>query len=397
MIVGGGAHQVCLLEAAKRSNLSIVLCDMTRNCSGINYADVFYEVSIMDYDSLLEVAKKEHVDGVVTNSEPAMPIVTRISQELGLVGNNCDSINTLISKSRFRDLQKQVGVFSPAHFVASSLTEVLQRLSELSYPVIIKPCESSGSRGVRKIESFDEKLIEKVFSECQNHSRNDMVVVEEYVEMTSLTTIEGDVFIYDGEILWDGLFNTTRASWAPMVPMTYSGPLFIEEKRIGIIKDTLSKLFKSSGVQYGEYNIEGFFNEDDEFFVVEINVRQGGNEIPMLIQDYSSVDLCKLLVSTSVGDSTYWDYLKNHKRQCRYAAKQITYSAESGKYAGLFIDESVAKYVTRTYEYVKVGDTVEKCVDATSHVAIVDLVFPTFEEQITYYDKITDLVRVKVY
>ena len=396
LIVGGGIRQVQLLEAAKALGYTVVLCDMTTECQGYKFADIYHPASTMDYEALLDVAKKEKVDGIITNSEPAMPIVTRIANELGLVGNIEDGINILMSKSRFRDLQRQVGVYCPAHFVTTSLDEVYQRLPELTYPIIIKPCECSGSRGSRKIEQYNEKIIEEVFTDCKSYSRNRMVAVEEYVEMPSLTTIEGDIFLYEGEILWDGLFYTTRAAWAPMVPMTYTAPLFLEKEKFDKLKDTLSKLFKAAGVQFGEYNIEGYFNKKGDFFVIEINVRQGGHEIPLLVNDFSGIDLCKLLVSTAVRDTDYWEYVKNYERHYRYAIKQTTFSQEAGKYAGLYIDESIKQYVTRTLEYLKEGDAVEKCVDGTSLVAIVDLIFPTFDEQLACYERINDLIRIKV-
>ena len=396
LIVGGGIRQVQLLDAAKKLNYHVVLCDMTTECPGYKFADTYYAVSTMDYEALLDVAQKERIDGIITNSEPAMPIVTRIANNLGLVGNSEDGINILMSKSRFRDLQKQVGVYYPKHFVAFSLNEVFERLPELTYPIIIKPCECSGSRGSRKIECYDKIVIEEVFANCKRFSRNNKVAVEEYVEMPSLTTIEGDIFLFKGEILWDGLFYTTRAAWAPMVPMTYTAPLFLEKEKFDKLKDTLSKLFKAAGVQFGEYNIEGYFNKKGEFFVIEINVRQGGHEIPLLVYDFSGIDLCKLLVSTAVKDTDYWDYVKNYDRHYRYAIKQTTFSQIAGKYAGLYIDESIQQYVTRTLEYLKEDDYVEKCVDGTSLVAIVDLVFPTFDEQLACYEKINDLIKIKV-
>ena len=396
LIVGGGIRQVQLLEAAKALGYTVVLCDMTTECPGYKYADIYHPASTMDYDALLKVAKHENIDGIITNSEPAMPIVTKIANELGLVGNSEDGINILMSKSRFRDLQKQLGEYCPGHFVTSSYEEVMGRLPELNYPIIIKPCECSGSRGSRKITGFDEKIIQEVFNDCKKYSRNDKVAVEEYVEMPSLTTIEGDLFLYNGEILWDGLFFTTRASWAPMVPMTYTAPLFLEENKFEKLKKTLSSLFHAAGVGFGEYNIEGYFNKDGDFFVIEINVRQGGHEIPLLIHDFSGIDLCKLLVSTAVRDESYWDFLKTYKREYRYAIKQTTFSSKDGKYAGLHIDDSIKQYVTRTLEYLKEGAPVEKCVDGTSLVAIVDLIFPTFEEQLKYYEKINDLIRINV-
>lgn len=396
LIVGGGIRQVPLIEAAKDLDYRVVLCDMTTECPGYVIADKFFAVSTMDFEGLLNVAKKECVDGIITNSEPATPVVTRIANDLGLVGNSEDSINALISKSRFRDLQKQIGVLCPTYFVASSCSEVLQRLPELTFPIAIKPCECSASRGVRKLDSFNESILEKLFLDCKKYSRNGMVVLEEYVEMPSLTTIEGDVFLYHGDILWDGLFFTTRASWAPMVPMTYTAPLFLDHGRLDKLKRTLKNIFHAAGVQFGEFNIECYFNEQGELFVIEINARQGGHEIPMLIKEYTGIDLCKLLVSTSVGDTSYWDYLKTYQPEYRYAIKQTTFSAKSGKYTGLDIDESLAKYVTRTNECLKEGDEVEQCVDGTSLVAIVDMVFPTFEEQVNVYERINELIKVKV-
>ena len=84
---------------------------------------------------------------------------------------------------------------------------------------------------------------------------------------------------------------------------------------------------------FGEYNIEGYFNKKGDFFVIEINVRQGGHEIPLLINDYTGIDFCKLLVSTAVRDTDYWEYVKNYERHYRFAIKQTTFSQKAGKYA----------------------------------------------------------------
>ena len=81
---------------------------------------------------------------------------------------------------------------------------------------------------MRKLRKhFDQLLIESAYDECVKYSRNGQVTIEEFVEMYSLTTIEGEVFLYNDQVLWEGLFSTTRASFAPMVPMTYSIPLIL--------------------------------------------------------------------------------------------------------------------------------------------------------------------------
>ena len=395
LIVGGGRNQIPLILASRLEGFFTVVVDYAgERCPAYSMADRFYNVSTQDEDGIMEVARREGIDGIISNSEPSMLIVNSIAERLGLVGNPVEGIEVLVSKNRFRELQQQVGVVCPDFFVADSLSVLLSRLPELSYPLVVKPCDSSGSRGFKKIDSYDERMIEEAFTDCKKYSRSGMVVVEEYVEMPSLTTVEGDLFLHNGEILWDGLFSTTRSSRAPMVPMTYTAPLFLEQDRRCQITDTLSRLLDAAGVRFGEYNVEGYFTSTGDFFVLEINVRQGGNEIPMFIKDATDIDMNRLLVTTAVGDTSYWDYLKGSRRVCQYAMKHLVFSYAEGSYGGLQIDDSVRKYITRTVEWLKPGDHVDRCVNATNVVAIVDLRFPAYQEQSQVYERMDELINV---
>ncbi len=111
------------------------------------------------------------------------------------------------------------------------MENAIQAIKEMSLPVLIKPCRNSASRGITKIDSFDESLIRKSFENSARDSWNKKVTVEEFVEMPSLTVIEGDIFIYDGKILWDGIFNDQRSSGAPMVPMSDISPLHLSSEK----------------------------------------------------------------------------------------------------------------------------------------------------------------------
>lgn len=395
VILGGGINQLPLIIAAKDLGYYVVLCDFRDNVEGIGLSNIHYQIDTLNYDEVAEVCRHEAPDGIISNSEPAMPIVAAISEDFGFVGNSRESIQTFISKSRFRSLQKRLGCFAPDYYEISTEEELWDSIDELKYPIIIKPAQCSGSRGSRRIDGFDKDLIHNVFSDCLRYTFNGKVLVEEFVEMPSLTTIEGDVFLHNGKILYDGLFSTTRAEWASMVPMTYTAPAVIDPLQQAKIISALDKVFRASGIRHGEYNIEGYFNADGEFFIIEINVRQGGHEIPFLIKDFTGMDYTRLLVSTSVGDDSYWEKEMESKPVYRNIIKQTTFSQFNGKYDGLFVDPLIEGNVYRIIENKKKGEMVEQCVDGQSLVAIVDLEFQRREEQLRVYDKMNDLILVK--
>ncbi len=131
MIIGAGKAQMPLIEAAKKEGYYTITCDWNPEAPGVQLADEFCKVSTMDRAGLFKTAKEKKIDGVVANSEYAMCDVAFISSELRLVGNPESAIAILSSKSRFRELQKCTGLFTPR--VVSD-----GQFDGFSYPLIIK-------------------------------------------------------------------------------------------------------------------------------------------------------------------------------------------------------------------------------------------------------------------
>lgn len=396
VVLGGGPNQMPLIKEAKSLGYRVVLCDFRDNVLGISLADIHYQVNTLNYDEVLDVCVAERPDGIVTNSEPAVPIATKVACTLGLPGNTEESIEKLMSKNKFRHLQEKLGLFCPKFFLASSIEEVNENLPSLEFPIIIKPCECSGSRGSRRINCNDSQEIEGAFNTCMALSRNSAVEVEEFIEMPSLTTIEGEIFIHKGQILWNGLFYTTRSEALPMVPMTYTAPLSVSNEKLVKVKEALSLIFNGAGILHGEFNIEGYFTKDDEFFVVEINARQGGLFLPSFVSDSTGINYSKLLVSTSVGDNVYWNDVINSQKPVHYVIQHAVYSRYAGRFLGLSIDDSVKKYITKQHNKKQIGYDVQKSESYDDIVAIINFSFESLQDQIKVFDKMDKLITVKV-
>lgn len=395
VILGGGNYQVPLIKAAKNQGYYVILCDFRENIPGKSLSDIHYQVDTLNFDEILSVCKKETPDGIVTNSEPAIINCTKVSNYLGLPSNSVDSITNLISKNLFRKIQKTAGCFSPKSYVSSDLNELLNNIDKFSYPIIIKPAESSGTRGTKKINLLDTSLIKNVFEECHKFSRNGLVEIEEFVEMPSLRTIEGEIFVHRSHILWDGLFLTCRSQDRPMLPMTYIAPLLIDEQQLNIIKQTIERTLNQAKITEGEFNIEGYFNKNGDFFIIEINARQGGLFLPDFVYRCTGIDFYRLLVTISVGDNSYWNELKGFTRHKIPVTNHAVFSIKNGLYDGLTIDNSIKKYVTNIREFKNQNEELRLTENATDVVALIELTFESSDEQYMLSNNLDKLIQPK--
>lgn len=398
MIIGAGEGQVPLIKAALRENCHTIVCDRNPNAPGVALADDFLPVSTKDRDGLLAAAKKKNIDGVIANSDYAMGSVAYIAQNMGLVGNPEESVAVFSSKSRFRELQKRIGLFAPGFLAIDSVEHWdAAALEGFSFPIIIKPDDNSGSRGTCIIDQpNDGNGIFNSLKTAMKESRNGKAILEEYVSMPFLTAVEGEIFIHHGQILWDGLFQTRRSAKAPTLPMTYVFPLSETEEKTDSVKDTLTKAFLAAGIIHGEYNVELFFTNDGKTFLIEINPRQGGYDLPRYVREHCGIDYDRLLITTALGDDSYWESLKTFKRENRKIIHHMLFPRSKGRFRGLSIADEIKDKVFRCRTDIEIGKDIECTVDAASCIGSVDAEFDSVADQQVVSSRMEELIKVEI-
>ena len=299
----------------------------------------------------------------------------------------------LLSKDRFRSLQDKVGAYAPKHYKVNNEKEFLEVAEKMQCPFIVKPAANSGSRGTTKVLSSEAEELKKIFRINSEYSRDNCCVIEDYVDMPSLTTIEGEIFVLGKEIIWDGLFFCSRSSRISKLPMTYSMPFRIDPLKSIEIQDTLRKLLEAADFTYGELNVEMYFTKDDRLFVIEINPRQGGASLPAFVSRHNGVDMYRLLVTTAVNDDSYFNFLKQYNRECHYVTRHTVFSHSDGVYKGISFSPAIQNNVTNIEERILCGDKVEACKNGTNALAFVDLEFESYELQHQYCDDIEEYIK----
>lgn len=398
MLLGGSRHQVPAIEAAKRLGYRTVLCDYLPDNPGQYVADTFYRESTVDRELMLQIAQQERIDGVISfGSDVAAPTAAFISEQMGLATNPLASIEILSEKRLFRPYLAEHGfncpqtVFLPKE---ASVAEFLAATEGLTYPVVLKPTDSSGSRGVTVLESVDPDLLSCALAYASEFSRNGTLVAEEYISYGFPYLIGGDIFVAEGRVRFWGLMSCLRdEELAALVPVGKAFPTGLDAAQEAVVRAEIQRLVDSLDLQFGEMNVEVIVDRVGQPFIVELGGRAGGNMIPLQLQDVSGIDLVDASVRYAMGEH---DLMVDFDGNDTLIATSVLHASETGVFRGVTYAPELQKHIYREMVYVEPGDRVERFTYGSKALGLVFLRFETLDEMWDVLSRLRELVVVGV-
>lgn len=372
MLLGGSAQQVVAIETAKRLGYITVLCDYLHDNPGQYHADKFYQVSTTDKEAVFAVALREKIDGVVAYaSDPAAPTAAYIAERMGLPGNPAVSVEILCNKDRFRRFLSDNGFNAPQSNGYSTIADAMEELHRFQLPVIIKPVDSSGSKGVTVLHEWTNirAALEFAFS----FSRSKRIIIEEFIEKKHPYLIGGDIFVVDGTISLWGLLNCHRDDAVnKLVPVGKSYPLVLDDQDQNAVKATLQAIVDKLGIRCGAMNVELIVDRQGKVWPIDIGPRNGGNMIPELLGYIFDVDIVELTVRAAMGE-----YVSLDVGTCTpYYATHNLHADKNGKFSYIDFSQAISPYIIRKSIYKKPGDSVEYFDNAAKALGILFMKFP---------------------
>ncbi|WFF74412.1 ATP-grasp domain-containing protein [Proteiniclasticum sp. QWL-01] len=381
LLLGGSTQQVPAIEYANSQGYYTVLCDYLPDNPGQNYAKRFYCVSTTDKDAILEVAKNEKVDGIVAYaSDPAAPTAAYVAEKLGLPTNPYKSVEILAFKDKFRQFLRENNFKCPKAKGFSSLESAKDEISQFTFPVMVKPIDSSGSKGVSKVEKLED--FEEAYKIALDNSRDKNIIVEEFIVQDHEFMIGGDCFVLNGKVVYWGLLNCHRDPKVnTLVPVGKSYPLLISESRIHKVKEEIQKVVDILNIKFGGFNLEVMIDERDRVFLIEMGPRNGGNMIPDLLRIINNVDLIGGTVETSIGNNSLT--LDAEVNPGFYATHNI-HTDNNGSFIDIRYKNRIEDKIIKRVIYKKKGDSVQYFDAANKAIGILFVKFQTQEEQMEF-------------
>lgn len=395
LLLGGSAQQIIAIETAKKLGYKTIVCDYLIDNPGQYHADKFYYVSTVDREAVLKVAQEEKVDGVLAYaSDPAAPTAAYVAEQMGLPGNPFWAVEILCNKEKFRKFLKENGFHTPKAKGYNRVESALQDLETgvFHFPVIVKPIDSSGSRGVKQIDKITDAYDSLI--NAMSFSRSRCIIVEEFVDKYGYQ-IAGDGISVEGQLVFhcfaDDHFNPKCKN--PFVPVSASFPCsmpdWIQEKAHAEIQRLITLL----NMKTCTYNFDIRVDSDYNVYLMEVAPRDGGNYIPQAIKYMTGIDLTICSVKAAMGEKV--DGLKVLQEKS-FVSYYAVHSLKDGVLDQIIIQEDVKMQILENHIIKKPGMKVSTFTEAGNTLGCLLMEFSSMEQMLWMMDHSDEWIEVRI-
>ena len=377
-MLGGSIYQTYAIKEAVRQGHYVITCDYLPDNPGHKFAHEYHNVSTTDKEAVLELARKLKVDGVVAYaSDPAAPTAAYVCEKLGLPTSPYKSVEILSKKHLFRKYLADHGFNVPKARSYVKYEDALAEIDGFQLPVMVKPVDSSGSKGINKL--IDKSQLKAFVEDALSYSRDKIFLIEEFIVKKG-PQISGDAFSVDGKLVFHCFGNEFYSTQVDkdFAPLGECWPTVMPKEVIDSLEADLQRLITSLGMRSNAYNVEAIYGEDGKVYILELGARSGGSLIPQVTALATGVDMVPYVIKAALGEDC--SDLKTAPEK-GFWSNYMAHANKTGKYAGIEYEESFKKnhlvdYVTDT----KIGDSVHKYRDSQDCVGELILKYDNREQ-----------------
>lgn len=388
LIIGASILQLPAIKKAKELGYYVGVIDYDPNAAGIKYADEFFNVSTIDIDGVAETAKKFNPIGIMTlATDMPMRSVAKASKECGLSGITMDTAIKATDKGEMIKAFEEKGVAHPWFYIAEDEEKFNEIKEKIKYPCIMKPTDSSGSRGVVLVDCLE--TLEKEYGYTKDNSRQGAVIIEEYMVGPEVSV---EVMTVDGEPNVLQVTDKLTTGAPHFVEMGHSQPSRLGEDNVFAIKELAKKAVKAVGIENGPAHVEIMLTKDGPK-MVELGARMGGDCITThLVPLSTGIDMIKATIETACGLEPDIQPRLNKGSAIRY------FNAESGIISAIENVEEALKIegVQEISLVKKVGDKNGEIGSSTDRIGFVIAQADTPDEAVKICEKVLEIVKIKV-
>lgn len=377
MLLGGIHYLLPVIKAAHEQGYYVITADYLPDNIAHKYSDEYVNVSITDKEVVLKAAQEHQIDGIISfGVDPGVVAAAYVQEKMGLPSMGpYESVVILQNKDLFRAFLREHGFNCPKSKGYSTIDEALRDTDWLTWPMIVKPTDSAGSKGVTRVDSISE--YEAAVKYAFEKSIKGHVIVEQYLDKVGCSS-DTDCFLLDGKFRFMS-FNAQRfdADAAnPYAPSAYTWPSTFPEHEAYLTSE-LQRLMDLLHMQTSVFNIETRIASDGKPYIMECTPRGGGNRLCEMLRYATGVDLITAQVRAAVGDPVGDIEQKPYNG---HWAEVILHASKAGQFAGLEIASSLKAQVIERDLWVKEGDAVEAFRGANDALGTLVLCFDNKEE-----------------
>ena len=395
MLLGGLRYLLPVIEAAHKLGYYVITCDYIPDNIAHKYSDGYVNVSIIDKEAVLAVAREKQIDGIMSFAvDPGVVTAAYVQDRMGLPAfGPYESVCILQNKDRFRDFLAKHGFNVPQAKGFSSIEEAMSEKYWYPWPVIVKPTDSAGSKGVTRVDRPED--LESALQTAFDHSLSGRVIVEEFIEKSGCSS-DSDCFSVNGELKFVS-FSAQRFddnAPNPYTPSAYSWPSTFTKEQEAELSSEIQRLLTLLDMRTSVYNIETRVGVNGKPYIMEVSPRGGGNRLSEMLRFATGIDLITNAVRAAVGDESIGIEQKDYDG---HWAEVVLHTEKNGRFQSLDIAPDFSeKHVRQTDLWVKPGDEVRAFMGANDAIGTFVLCFNTEEELVAALKDVDNWMSIKV-
>ena len=298
VVLGGGVYQVPLICRARELELETIVVTPSGPHPGINLGHHHWNLDTTDEEGILAAARDFGIDGVATTgTDVCLPALGRLVDELGLCGPSAAAARKSADKTVMKQVFREYDVPTAEFEIVSSISDTMCAANRIGFPVMVKASDSSGSRGVTKVDS--PAALEEAWQRALTVSRNKKILVEQYLgglEFGAQAFVTGDKVV--------AVFphNDTVTPPPFQTPFGHSMPVDFTPEQLEELTKIVARAVRALGIRNAVCNVDLMLVKS-RMKILEIGARMGATCLPENVAVFAGFDVYEHLIRLALGEA----------------------------------------------------------------------------------------------
>ena len=390
LIIGAGYLQHFLIKKAKEMGYYTLSVDADPNAIGFRFSDKYAVINIVDEEACLKFAMDEHVDGVLTAAtDYGVLTASYIANRMGLPGINYESAKLIKNKYLVRKclFENNVDDTEQAYEV-NSKTDIKNLSKQLVYPVMVKPCDGSGSRGASRVDKSED-----LENACQYAMAGSITQRAEIESFIVGLEYGAESLVVNGEIHILGIMKKWMTQPPYYAELGHAIPCGLSNDIVNKVKTCVSKAIKALNINHGSVNMDMLITNEGTVHIIDIGARMGGNMIgPCIIPYATGIDYMGLMLKAAVGEKVIFE----EKNGLPTVSRLLAFSDGIVKTLPNF-KRIEKEYGVEIYHHIKLGDKIKEYrtnLDGCGYIIVRN---KNFDNAVKIADNVLNTIRKSIF
>lgn len=395
MLLGGLRYLLPVIEEAHKLGVHVITADYLPDNIAHKYSDEYCNVSIIDKEAVLKAAQELQIDGILSHAvDPGVVSAAYVAEQMGLPFQcSYKTACILQDKSLFRQFLADNGFNCPHAKGYNKAEDALKDIDYFEWPVIVKPVDSAGSKGVTKVGAPRDLPAAIETALASSISKN--FIIEDFLEKEGFSA-GSESFVVDGKLLYNGFYDQYFNDEAsnPYTPSAEVWPSIMKNEYKEEIKSELQRLVTLLGITTGLFNVECRVCKNGKAYLMEVSPRAGGNRLAEMLNHAADVNINEAETRKAIGLPVGNIHEPNYKG---HFAILVLHAEKEGIFDYISIDESFYKqHIIEKEVRVSKGDKVTSFSGANAALGTLFLKFDTREELAEALDNQKEWLKIKL-